>query len=504
MPEGNTSGASSSVQTTNTGNVVINTDPNSIEIEDGDLQIVKEASFTNVSFSFTSTPSESKTRQMMSNIAAGVMGMPYQYPDIVDTPIDGIGRKYMQKIASVMPVLFLMPGEPAYMAGYSKKEKRSMLNMYNSEVGGDLKVNDIISKSPNAPFYVFNSTFNKYAKYVNLMVRALAQYMGLGGERYYDGAGRLRTFSIDNMISSAFNNFFNSKGSVAFYLDSDATVSESFGNSTAESMLSQKVNQFSDTARELQFMFNSVNAGSIYDTMQSALGSVGSAMEGVADTVGLGKGVLSRLSSGLTTVVAGGKMVFPEIWSTSDYSRSYSISMKLRTPDPDPLSILLNLYIPCCALLGFVMPHQMGSDANGFISPFIVRGTYKSVMNVEMGIVDSLSFSKGKEDMWNAAGMPTCIDVTMSIKDLYSTMFMSNTRTGLLNNVSELDYLALMAGIDMNKDWVTRRAKMSSMLLLGSVMSAPSSMWNNFKRGMNKTVAGFLNKTIGADSRWNS
>ena len=487
------------------GNVTVNTDPNKLEIEDGDTVIVKEPAFTNISFSFTNAPSAGNARNMMKNITAGVMGMPYQYPDIVDMPIGNqvIGRKYAQKIASVMPVLFLMPGEPAYMTGYSKQKKRSMLELYDSETSSGISVDDIVSKSSNAPFYVFNGTFGKYAKYVNLMVRSLANFMGLGGERYYEGGGRLAYFSIYNILPSQFRGFFNAANNVAFYLDSDASISESFSNGTSESMLSQKVNSFSDTARELQFLFSSASAGNVYDAMQSAVGSVSSAMEGVADTVGLGKGIMSRISSALTTVVAGGKMVFPEIWSDSGYSKSYNISMKFRSPDPDPLSILLNVYIPCCCLAGFVMPKQMGTDANGYISPHLVRATYKSIFNCEMGIVDSLSFTRGGEDKWNAAGMPTAIDATLSIKDLYSTMFMSDSVKGLLNNVSELDWLALMAGIDMNKDWVMRNISLKAMLTAGSIMDAPNSMWNNFKIGMNNLVSGFLHKTIGSDNRWN-
>ena len=156
------------------GNVTDNTDPNKLEIEDGDTVIVKEPAFTNISFSFTNAPSAGNARNMMKNITAGVMGMPYQYPDIVDMPIGNqvIGRKYAQKIASVMPVLFLMPGEPAYMPGYSKQKKRSMLELYDSETSSGISVDDIVSKSSNAPFYVFNGTFGKYAKYVNQIGRA--------------------------------------------------------------------------------------------------------------------------------------------------------------------------------------------------------------------------------------------------------------------------------------------------------------------------------------------
>ena len=43
-----------------------------------------------------------------------------------------------------------------------------------------------------------------------------------------------------------------------------------------------------------------------------------------------------------------------------------------------------------------------------------------------MGIVTSLQLSKGKERAWTLDGLPTEVDVTMEIKDLYS-MFVTTS-----------------------------------------------------------------------------
>lgn len=484
--------------------VRINTDLNSIQ--DGDMRIVKEQKFEEIDFTFSEGISSSRANRIFTRLSGGIFGMPYQYSEDIDTPVDGteFGRKYMDKIASIMPVLFICPGEPAFMAGYSDNERKGIMELMDSDSSG-VSVDDIIT-DPEAPYYIFNSKFNKYKGYVNLMVRSLSNFMGLGGEYYYNGSKRLYDFDLSNILNKDFQSLFNANTSVAFYLDAETSVSESFSNTTTESMLTQKVNSLSDTARELQFLVGDMSgiSGGIYDALKSTAGDAAGMAEGMFAHLGMNNGILSKITSGLSTVVSGGKMVFPEIWSSSDYSRNYSITMKLRSPDPDPLSILLNIYIPLCCLTGLVMPMQIGNNANGYLSPFLVRATYKSIFNCELGMVTSLDINKGGEDKWNALGMPTSVDVTMTIKDLYSTMFMSRTPSGLSCNMAQLDYLALMAGLDMNKDWLARNVKLRGLLEAGRITNAPVAAWEAFKSGANKTTAGFLNKVLKADVRWNS
>lgn len=459
--------------------------------------------------------SDTRVRKILTNSASGIFGMPYSYPNIIDTiptgsskhPMDtssigeGFGRKFSDKITSVMPVIFISPGMPSYLPTYSEADKRASLNAY----GGDDNLLNEMKKDDgkDTPFYTFNSTFNKFKDYVNVQVRALAILMGLSEERYYEGSRPLRKFRIEDILNNDFKNLFNANTSVAFYLDSDASVSENFSNSTTESMIASTVSGLSDKAKEINFIMGSVNAGWAYDTLQAATGVAGDAVQGAADTVGLGKGILGRLSSSLTTVVSGGKLTFPEIWSGSEYSRSYNISLKLRSPDPDPLSILLNIYIPICCLISMTAPLQADGSANAYLSPFLVRATYKSIFNCELGMITSLDITKGGEDNWNALGMPTSADVTLTIKDLYSDMFISNDTHQMLNNVSQMDYLCLAAGVDMNKHWLARKAKLNVLTFTNDFTDIPRNAWETLKTASNKGVTGFLNAALGSDIRWN-
>ena len=142
----------------------------------------------------------------------------------------------------------------------------------------------------------------------------------------------------------------------------ETKVSDSFGNSTSQSSLASSIDGLSDTARELNYLIGNVagniGAGGLYDEV---MGLGGSLMENTSDTINslLGKGnILSNMMGKLQTILSGGRMIFPEIWSDSSFSRSYSISLKLVSPSGDKLSIFYNILVPIYHLMAFVLPRN--------------------------------------------------------------------------------------------------------------------------------------------------
>ena len=195
--------------------------------------------------------------------------------------------------------------------------------------------------------------------------------------------------------------------------------------------------------------------------------------------------MISRVAGELTTIVTGGKIVFPEIWSDSDYDRSYDINIKLRSPDPDPVSIFLNVYMPIVLLISMTAPRQIGNSSNSYEAPFIVRATYKSIFSCDMGIITSLSINKGGSGNWNSMGMPTSADVTISLKDLYGSMQISK-RMGLLTNTAQMDYLATMAGVDLNEFEPTRQIRLASQIIGNTFNDWGDYAWGGIKATANK------------------
>lgn len=379
----------------------------------------------------------------------GIHGMPYQYTEITDIRADGhtFGRKYSEKIITRMPLLLLTPGKPKFMKNFSENSKKNILN-YAKNKGFSGSINDLLEDNEQGKLYSFETCYKDYYSFVNPMCQRMSRYLGIH-EQTLDGK-QLSSYTWEDYANSAFKNFVSSKENIAFYIDSDTQISEAFSNSTGESMLSSPVNSLSDLGREIQFLMGGV-AGVTLDklTDDSAFEDFNKWTDKFAGI--LPKRLVSNLQQGFRSVVTGGKMVFPEIWNDSSFSRSYRITIKLRTPDADNLSWFMNIGVPMIHLICLVAPHQLG--ANGYQSPFLIRGWYKGFFNCDMGIITDMDISKGDKGKWTLDGLPTEVDISFTLKDLYQILFITSDKkiSDLLANTAMLDYIANMCGINVSK-----------------------------------------------------
>jgi len=396
----------------------------------------------------------------------GVHGMPYQYMDIADTRIDSspgaFGRKYAEKIVARMPLLLLTPGTPEFLSGYTDAEKKGLIENVLSMFGGNNSSNlDNVLKREGR-YYSLKTDWVGYFNHVNPMCRAAARFLKIDNEEI-DGV-KLDNYDWSNNYNEEIHRYLAYRGSVAFYINSDTQISDSFSTNTTESALANKVNSISDMGRELNFLLGGVSTmtGQAFDSL-SAEGLLKdyNNKEDMASRIVNGDNLFKGIATGLQTVVAGGKLIFPEIWSDSSFSRSYDINMKLTTPDNDKLSWYLNILVPIFHLIGFAAPRQAG--VNGYVSPYLVRGFYKGLFNCNMGIVTNISINKGQEGSWTKDGLPTVVDVSLSIKDLYSVMAITsneNIKYGLMNNITLMDYIANICGININEPDIKRTVDM--------------------------------------------
>lgn len=392
----------------------------------------------------------------------GIHGMPYQFLPSADRRVTGggFGRKYNSKILSRIPLLLLTPGVPEFLGGYSSSDKDDLIS-YLTNRGAekdDTILDHLIGDNSNktGKFYSFKFAYVEYYKYVNAMLRNMARFLNIQNKEI-DGT-KLSNYSWEKYTNSAFKNFVSSAETIAFYVDSDTQVSESFNNDVADSTLASTVNGLSDMAKEIQFMMGST-AGIEFDKIKAenydaTLSDIKSFTDKYAKI--LPSGIVDKLTSGVLTVSSGGKMIFPQIWSDSNFSRSYDISIKLTTPESDNFSWFMNIAVPMIHLIALAAPRQLG--ANSYQSPFLVRGYYKGFFNCDMGIITSMNIKKGDKGKWTTNGLPTVVDIDFNIKDLYQIMCISREDkiADLLQNTALLDYLANMCGINVNKPDVLR------------------------------------------------
>ena len=428
----------------------------------------------------------------------GVFGIPYQFSSLVDPRVlvtsdngfvsadEKFGRKYTEKILTRSPLLILQAGNPNFLDDYSTVDK------YQATAGLDLELlgsssgdsssslKDRISKmaSGSGRYYSFKGAPVDYFNAVNDMCRSMAALLDLRDASIYGKDYSSFDWS-DTSIGWSKKSY---SGSVAFYVNSEAQVTESFSNGTRDSQLVSQINQISDMAAEVQFLMGSTTAStkiqSVQDAAKQTSQEVVTKKDGAAGNTSM-TGLLGSLMNNLDTLMSGGKMVFPQLWQDSQYTKNYSITLKFDTPDADKLSIYLNILVPLAHVLAFAMPRKAGD--NGYVSPFIVRAYYKSMFHIDLGMITNCNIVRGDVQAWNQDGLPTQVTVQLDIKDLYNVMSMA-AGTGIndvIGNPSQLDYIANLCGINIEYPDIRRTFRLWRAIRVHNGLSDYFNRTNN-------------------------
>ena len=70
----------------------------------------------------------------------------------------------------------------------------------------------------------------------------------------------------------------------------------------------------------------------------------------------------------------------------------------------------------------------------------------------ECGAINSVTFTRGgSEALWTETGLPCCIDITLSVTDLYPQMPISKRMKEMKYNAGLTSFLECMAGINFNQ-----------------------------------------------------
>ena len=431
----------------------------------------------------------------------GILGMPYQYMEEVDRVVKGdMGRMFLDRILAKMPLLFIAAGEPKFLAGWSEDDRTKALERIIRGVGGGGILDSYNGNSPNqSRFYLFENQWSIYRQYVQPLVFAAATFLKLG--RIELPGGIRITGDWSNFTPLSLHSLTNTMNGCAFYIDSDVSITDNFSNSSGKSQLEQKVNQFSDLAREVQFFLGSLASNAQLDLTKlmpngnksdSALNNVENATEFTQNILGKGN-FLEAIAGNILTVVQGGKMIFPEIWTDSQYSKSYSVTIKLRCPDGDKLSWFLNIWVPLAHLFPLVLPKAAG--ANGFLAPFLVRCWYKGLFHCPMGLVTNMTVSRGELGNWNLDGLPMSVNVNLDIKDLYSVLAVSRRSASLglyslMENIGMLDFVSNFCGTNIKEGDIERAFRFLAGNFIESAESFPGGVFDGLINAVQNWLLG--------------
>ena len=459
----------------------------------------------------------------------GIFGMPYQYLPTTDCRIDNsekdyvFGLTYSEMIASRLPILFLTPGEPVFLSD-KKKERQNLLERMIGWMSGDddgSALNSLLEDYAGK-FYSIETKYAQYYKYVNPMCRIGAVFLGLDKEdpedpdyNKLDGVpiinynwawndnGDYNGDYSGNDEGGAHNTEFSDiadnlkdlqkaiyyKSAIPFYINSEVQFADQMTNETTESSLASQINGMSDKARELQYLLGTTTSivAENFDAVSNIMASSKQQLDDMLAKLGSSNNIFSSLVNNLRTVVSGGRLLFPNIWSNSGFSKSYSITINLTTPNYDKKSWFLNIYVPLCHLMALVLPR--GEFKNGYAAPFIIKAFYAGMFNIDMGIITDMSITKGKEGGWTKDGLPTVVQVQLTLQDLYSTLSMSPAgvlfKANVLQNTAEMDYLANLCGINYYEIDTLRMVRMYEVLNFQNIFNDVAT---NFTTGLQNTL----------------
>ena len=279
---------------------------------------------------------------------------------------------------------------------------------------------------------------------------------------------------------------------VQFYIDPNSSDSENLSNEAGDSMLKGIFDSGSNMFKEMGFILNSGGIGTANsETMSKLQDFTSGAMQSLSDHLSGNAltGVLGRILSLSGNVVRGDNVIFPRVYQNSDYSKSYTFTVHLKSPYGNRLAYFLDICVPLMHLLALGIPRQ--SSANTYGSPFLVKAYVEGVFTCNMGLVTNMTITRGANDSsMTMDGLPTEVDVSITLEDLYSELTMTPQSSPLLfiNNTSLIEYLAVTCGISLITPNLTKKAELVVTGLLNSVKDIPKNIISSAQEAIQNAV----------------
>ena len=440
-----------------------------------------------------------------------IFGCPHKFLETADIPISDnnkLGYGFYTNIYNERPICTLIPGKMNYLPDFTKHEAQIFNSLSGSMDDPNAKqvidelVQDkegfgsFLNRNDGTRYYDFEQDYASYINYVNVLCRTVSVFLGIGDKPGPDGRipyskynwSHYQSFTdyvsdlkdepilsvAEEIVSQAVKDATSGQRNYTnFYIDPNTSVNESITNTTQKSQLEGLFDTVESTVKEAA-MFNDTLGGSF---LSGLVESAGETILALANTVSVGM-LGHLLGSAGKSVINGANLIFPEIWTDSEYDKSFNIQVNLISPYGTKEAIYLNILVPVIHLLCYALPRQ--ASANTFSAPFLIRGYAQGWFSIDMGMVESISIDKGPEQSWSVDGLPTQVKVTLSVKDLYSQLMMApSTRPAMFfSNQGMLDYLGCMCGIDLTQPNIGLKVEILLNLLSGYVRDIPNNAYN--------------------------
>ena len=461
---------------------------------------------------------------------------------------------------SQFPMISYIPGRPSFLPDLDETTRDKYLESFSSAILNpmDQMANAFLSSEKvDMKFFTFEMDYVTYIRYVNTLCWIFAIYLGIGdsqvpGEEsaslfdiipetfdssysksnyrnyhwgnyrlanYYAGrdtAGSRVKEKVDDInLNKIYND--NPDGEspprdeaaksildvindirdldewyTDFYISPNIGYSETFTNDTKESMMAGVVKGASEFSKEIAFLLSAGAAQNLGDSQQA----LNETLRDLTGSLTGGTGIINRMMSGITTIISGANLVFPKIWTDSHYSRSFNIEIDLKTPYGNPESIFTDILVPMAHWICLAAPRQ--ASINTYGAPFLIKFNIPGFCAVDMGIVNSLTITKGGDgSAWSTDGLPLEVHLSISIEDLYTQMAMGRINFisfkdayNFFWNDSYLDFIATTSGVNMQQTSQKRKIELAKSLY----ENATGQLGGRFVEEIKQTVANAINR----------
>ena len=285
---------------------------------------------------------------------------------------------------------------------------------------------------------------------------------------------------------------FTNYNYVQFYVNPESGNSDSMSNATGESSIKGLFSGTEQTMKDFAFLLNSggMDTDKLKEMASGTVSGLQSAVDKLIPDGGM-QTVFDRIVNLGDRVVRGENIVIPDIYTSSSYEKSYSITINLKSPYGTKLAYYMNIFVPLMHLLALVLPKQ--GTANSYESPFLVKGYIEGMWTINLGIVTDISITKDTETL-SVDGLPMSVDVTLNIRDLYSDLSISpaNKPRLFINNSSLIEYLATTCGMSLTKPNLETKYKM----ILDTMISSFTDIPTNVKSSIDETINNFISQHL--------
>jgi len=228
---------------------------------------------------------------------------------------------------------------------------------------------------------------------------------------------------------------------VAFLADSFPT--DTFQNEYGENFLQKMTDVASQGAADISQFLGAKSLSGAFGKVKDSLRSKGVVAKGIAEGMEMGAaagrdlmGALQTISGGggiargvnlVDRLAAGARIDFPQVWKTSSFTPSYTMTVRLYNPAPGS-DEATNKYIigPIAALMLLGTP--ISEDGATYSWPFLHRVKSAGIYDLDPAFIGGITIVKGGDQQSIAYNQRLAmVDVRIDFGSLYNTMVASNS-----------------------------------------------------------------------------